>query len=221
MSVDFFLTRFRQRTNDELEIIVRTSDGTYSPEAVEAAVQILAERKNAGVVLTTSSPGAEILEKKNTEKSKHIHPFNPLPYLKSFGLNDLLTLLSVGMFLQAIAQLSRYYNYEPDLRLTKIIILVSLLVFSILLTHILYKKDHKKANNYLGRCIQDTFLFMAMSIYISLYDAIANQGGYYPYFEDGESLLAFVIGMFFISLIFEGLVSLFKFVFRFLKWQIL
>lgn len=216
MEIDFFLSRFKSKTNKELEDIINATGG-YVPAAVEAAGEILKKRQVSGKFIEAPSPGAEILRKRKNSP----HPFDPMPYLKSFGKKDLFTILAVSMFIQAITQFSRYYNFEPDLNLPKNIITAALITLAMLLAHFFYKKDHNRSNNYLGRCINDTLMFLALSGHIVLYDVIANQGYFYPFFEDAGGVLAFTISFFFIALAFEGLVSLFKYIFKSSKWEIL
>ncbi|MCE7995442.1 MAG: hypothetical protein HEP71_25920 [Roseivirga sp.] len=221
MAVDFFLARFKNKADNELQAIVVDVD--YSADAKQAAKIILEERRVSGQVVErieeVKSPQSQSLIQPK-KKKRPVHPFNPTPYFKSLGFKDFLTILSVSTMMLAILLLARYFNYGPDLYIFIRIITVILMVFSFLLAHVLYKKDHNHSNNYIGRCINDIVLFSALTISITLYDLLVNNGSP-PFFENLIDVFGFILVFSFLALILEGIVSLFKYLFRFLKWEVL
>jgi hypothetical protein len=83
----------------------------------------------------------------------------------------------------------------------------------------LYRKDHGKSNNYLGRCLSDLGFFFVFAILITVYHSLTADS-LSPLFRDSESLIGMTLAFSLLFMAIEGIISLFKYLFRFLKWQI-
>lgn len=223
MAVDFFLARFKSKTIIELKTIIEGDD--YTPAAKEAAQIILKERAALGPLDETvdevKSPSALPPPIPSIPETKMgIHPFNPMAYLRSWGKKDLMTHLCIGILWLAIYEFMLYYSNEPAIYPVVRNIGITLFGLTIILNSALYRRDHGKSNNYFGRCLSDSafslvFLILTL-IYHSLIRDIPN-----PLVGDPGDFLGLPLGLFILFMMVESIVSLFKYLFGFLKWQIL
>ncbi len=223
MSVGFFLTRFKHRTDQELQTIIDGED--FAVDAKEAARIILKEREASGLVIepveeTKSPPPLPSLPPPLPSEKMGIHPFNGMIYLRSWTVKDLITHLTIGIAWLAIYQLLIYYNNEPEIfpivRNTGLALYFTTIVFN----HVLYRKDHGRSNNYLGRCMSDLAFFITFIISDLFFNTLfRNNVGTLSITE--ENLIQVMVGLCIIFMAVEAVIALLKYLLRLLKWEIL
>ncbi|GAB5525562.1 MAG: hypothetical protein Roseis2KO_34340 [Roseivirga sp.] len=223
MSVGFFLTRFKHRTDQELQTIIDGED--FAVDAKKAAQIILDEREASGVVVAPvekvkSPPPLPKISLTAPPEKKNVHPFDPRPFVKSYGKKDLLSLLSLSMTMLVFARINDYYRSEDQITGTINTITTSMVFLLCLVNNIFFKKDHQTSNTFLGRCFNDVLLMSSFIIMTTLYEFIENGVLSASLISSFTDLTMVIISLIIISLLFEAIVSLFQFLFSFLKWRL-
>lgn len=224
METDFFLSRFQFKTDNELQEILNGGD-SYTIAAKQAAGKILEDRKalransqeHEKVTIPLKNSATENIRK---PQKMGIHPFDPTPYLRSWGLKDLITHLSIGTTWLAIFELMIYYSSEPLIYSIIKVISIGLYLATLVINHVLYRKDHDKSNNYFGRCLSDLGSLVIFGILVTIYHALMSDS-FNPLISNPEDMIALALSFFLIFMGIEAIISLFKYLFRFLKWRIL
>jgi hypothetical protein len=88
--------------------------------------------------------------------------------LRSLSYRDFLTSVALGLLLHAFFEVLAYYSSEELFEHRTSSIRMTLFVLFLALNHIVYKSEHKRSNNFIGRVIHDL-------IFIAIY-AIINVG---------------------------------------------
>ena len=186
----------------------------YEPPALEAAKFIINQRAHGLIQGPISIP--------NTNTSSQRKPVSQNPFktqfFKTFSFRDIYSAIMVALLYLAINKLLDYYNDEEwleDKWYSKEIIY---LMLSIPLLHIFYKKEHRRSNDFIGRCIH-MYLFMVSFIVLkSARDFILYQSIDSVFQGALLFFVPFVLGVvaIFVELFFSGIKGLFYL----FKWRI-
>lgn len=142
--------------------------------------------------------------------------FDKEPFFRALSYRDFLTSFALAIFLMAFLQILLYYSIEDWIRDYFVSIrMVSFLLVG-LMNHMIYKIEHRRANNFVGRIVHD-FIFIIM------FFLLGNLRTYILYgtISDVENGALPLIGVVMLVLIFEFSVAILKRLLRLFKWQIL
>jgi hypothetical protein len=163
------IKKFQEKTKIELERIVSSEKHTL--KAKEAAKYLL--KNNSFRLNEVIAKSKEYRNTKNETKSinKSVSPFNLNLFIKTISYREFLSLISSILLLICFILLRDFYSdYDFISSLYNPFLFILILSSSAFLNHIVYKFEHKRNNNYLGRVITDVAFFIFYSIFLLLYD---------------------------------------------------
>lgn len=213
MKVDYYINLFQHKTNLELVDIMEESDKTGARQAV---IILLNRREENEEQILGPSPGFELIHRTGRKSVNLKASLNPLPFFKSYGLKDFLSVSSLCMTILALSQLNVYYASEDQIHPVLRPISISLYLVLLLLNHIFHKIDHKKTNTFIGRGINDLIFLIMLAMLSSLHELFTKDR---ISVIDGLDL-QIVVSLIIMILIFESVISLIKYLFQRLNWQL-
>jgi hypothetical protein len=137
--------------------------------------------------------------------------FSIYRFKRALSWRDFATSISLALFVMAIQQTSIYYEFVDWYFLVVPFFLLAIF------NHVIYRAEHGRSNNFIGRVLHGVLFAMCYFILFRLNDVILNDG-------DGFDLKDFIAGpiaFFFIMMIFECFVAVLKRVLMLFRWQIL
>ncbi|WPR75758.1 hypothetical protein [Algoriphagus sp. NG3] len=185
---DYFLTRFQKKTRVELQRIVDNQEH-YRPEAVLAATKLL-NKNLSEQVLPVLAEAAYPTKEKKTEVDWLSLSFDYRPFFRTLSYREFLTSISIALFGLAIIGIINYYSDERFFKDAHSTWKWYTILFVFLANHIIYKHEHKRSNNFLGRSINDLFLLVSLLLLTISYKFII--GGTYD-FRIGNGFLGIII----------------------------
>lgn len=216
---DYFKNRFKSKSKQELQKIIDNKKG-YRIEAVNAAISILDKRKYS------DAPNIEVEEHKekyinqDTDSQPMVYGLNPRPFIRTFSYRDILTSFSLALLLWSFIELINYYSDERLIRdiygKLKLIGVASIVIAN----HIVYKIEHGRSNNFIGRSIHVMMFVLIVTIMIPVYKLLTESSYSFTF---NLNLWDLFFTLFFMSafiVLFETLLTLFKALLNLFKWQI-
>ena len=144
--------------------------------------------------------------------------FNARLFIRTLSYRDFLTPLSLGLLLLAMFQIVGYYGGEHWVENNILLIRSTLMASMIFLNHIVYRLEHRRPNNYIGRSIHTSiFLICFVSLYQLYFFLIglSHFGGMDP------GIIGMLLMLVVFVMLFELIVALVKRILNLFKWQIL
>ena len=174
---DYFLTKFQRKTRIELQRIV-DNQGHYRPEAVLAATKLL-NKKLSEQDLPILDEAAYPTREEKSKVDRLSLSFDYRPFFRTLSYREFLTSISIALFGLAIIGIINYYSDERFFEDAHSIWKWYTILFVFLANHIIYKHEHKRSNNFLGRSINDLFLLVSLVLLTISYKFIT--GGTYDF----------------------------------------
>ncbi|MDQ3190224.1 MAG: hypothetical protein M3Q58_01375 [Bacteroidota bacterium] len=212
----YFLGIYKDKSQHELEKIVDTHSIQHV-DAVKAAFTLLDEKfniSNREVVLAPNKyPNLyeqfiDLLIKGYKKISKS--------YFITFSWREITTAIALALLFMTITNIARYYGSEPWIEdYYRLIIYVNLFSLAIL-NHIIYKKEHRRRNFFMGRITQ---LYLTGILSVVFYE-IHNTLSGYPTILDSELLVRAFFFPLIASFVVEIGISLIRRTLLVFKWQI-
>ncbi|WP_373395879.1 hypothetical protein V8V91_14965 [Algoriphagus halophilus] len=215
---EYFLDKYQSKTKIELQRIVDNKEH-YQPDAVLAASKLLYLRLNEKLPQIL---GDSVNESKgeNIKVDRISLSFDYHPFFRTLSYREFLTSISIALFYLAVFEIIDYYSderfFEDSQGTWKWFTL--LLVF--LINHILYRFEHNRSNNLIGRSINDLFLLVSIFLIRSSYALIVDIS--YDFSVDasvmGVVLVLFILPFFIFA--FEIGVGILKYLLKIIRCQI-
>ena len=139
-------------------------------------------------------------------------------FLRSLSYRDFLTSVALGLLLHAFYEVLAYYSSEALFEHRASSIRMTLFVIFLALNHIVYKSEHKRSNNFIGRVIHD-LIFIAVYAIINVGHKLLI-GMQLSYSTTFLSALGIVIALIVAAIFFEFCVAIVKRLLMWIKWQI-
>lgn len=142
------------------------------------------------------------------------------PFLRELGYKDFVTSACLALLLLALAQIISYFSY--DLSSEGIWNSIKLTLFLLITpcNHIVYKIEHERSNNFMGRCVHD-LIFVVMVFTIKKIYSYILSGLFFQSVDDGLSIIFLLISLSVVVMLFEVVVAILKRILRRLRWEIL
>ncbi|MBT30832.1 MAG: hypothetical protein CMO01_14335 [Thalassobius sp.] len=209
---EFFLHKYKDYSLSQLnDIVVR--DKTYEASAVEAAKDLLKEKKEAyqsGLEVPVNPTYYKAVEIKDSDFTESL---NYKPYFRTYSYRDFTTAFSLANLCVAIYEFLIYCSDESILGNNRGLLIIVVYNIAVLLNHSTYKLEHKRSNNYIGRSIH-TITFTA----IFLTEMLLYR--YLVYSRVLDAGVVFYILLVFGVLFLEFIVSILKHILNLLKCPI-
>jgi hypothetical protein len=144
--------------------------------------------------------------------------FNPRPFVRSLSYREFLTSFSLALLLIGIQQT---VDYLADESTYLGFVYFPAAVFCVAANHIIYRLEHKKQNNFIGRSLHDSIFLL---IYGGLRAINTSIMGYRPSFSVSGiwGAIGILIGFVVSVMIFEIVIAVIKLLLLKLgRWQIL
>jgi len=230
---DHFLKSLRNKSEEELLYIIKHKEN-YQLAAVEAAAELLSlpkavkpdeencfPVKQVEIKHKISHTQAPLLERTLADKLND--SFNLSVFFNSHLSKNLITLVSLGLFFLFLINGYKLYRHETWMIENGNLLRLGTSMFILIINHILFKIDHKKSNNFIGRCISD-LIFIAFYFMLAKIHGILTNDNYS--FLPGEDLLLASLFLYFFSFTiviasYEVIIAIFKRLLRLVKWEIL
>ena len=167
---DYFLTKFQRKTRIELQRIV-DNQGHYRPEAILAATKLL-NKKLSEQDLPILDEAAYPTKEENSKVDRLSLNFDYRPFFRTLSYREFLTSISIALLALALIGIINYYSDERFLVDVHSTWRLYTILFVFIANHIIYKQEHKRSNNFLGRYINDLFLLVLMILLTVTYKFI-------------------------------------------------
>jgi hypothetical protein len=214
---DFYINKFKVKSDQELQKIV--DDSTfYDVDAVNAAIIILNNRKN------TSNPVIEKPKKILFENKSEVNDIKTSqrynPFIRSLSYREFLTSLCLALFFLAYSEILFYYSDERMLKgLIGVLHIIGFITL-VFINHIIYKLEHRRPNDFMGRSIIDVFFIITIILIKYTYTLLVEKGHSYTLNSNGIGAFVIIIFIVFLVLLFESIVSLLRIILKYVKCQI-
>ena len=207
----FFYNKFQYRPNRDLQYII-DNPNKFEFEAIQAANAILQER--------IENPQSDTYPSyKKVKRSISEEPTNIRPFFRSLSSRDFFTYFTLALLYLTVLNLLSFYSDESYVQNNLTDIKMWFFVGLLSLSHIMYKLEHKRSNNYLGRIFNDLFLVSIISVVQNIYWVITGNP------RNILDLLADIPGMvivlILIFLILEAAVGIVKRLLKLIRCEIL
>mgnify|MGYP006999182309 CR=1 FL=1 len=205
----YFLQKYQNKTRDELQRIV-ANKGQYQPAAVSAAIQLLNENREKQIQL----PQEKITEQVNVEDSNFgtlSLSFDYRPFFRALSYREFLTTIAMALLFQAFFEIIDYYSSERFFENTHKAWKGYGILVVFLANHILYRYEHRRSNNFIGRSLNDLLLIITLIFVRTTYEFILK--GTYSISIDGSG-----VGLFFMILAILMFIFAFEVGVAFLKY---
>jgi hypothetical protein len=144
--------------------------------------------------------------------------FTPRQFLRALSYRDFLTSITLGLLLHALFEVLDYYSSEELFEHTESLIRWILFILSLSLNHIVYRIEHRRSNNFIGRVIIDLIFAAGYTIIIVGHKLLIGlqldlDTTFINALATGFAILVSVI-------LFEICVVIIKRIFMLFKWQV-
>lgn len=208
---DYFLEKFKDKTNDELLNILNNKI-EYRHEAVDAAIKIYNDKNNTEIPYYKKED--VVTEHDQSLDSKR---FN---FIISITPQDIYTLVTISFGLLALYSVISLYEDEFFIKGNGGWIKNLALCFSFPVIHIFYKYDHQKSNSYIER-IQFDLIFLLILLGLEYLLTIFSDGFNFNSLNISFQTIGAMIGVFLFLFILEAVLEIIRKLFRVLRIGIL
>lgn len=215
---EYYLNKYQSKTKIELQRIVDNKDH-YQPEAVIAASKLLNHRLDDELPQILSD---SVNESKTASRNvdRFSLSFDYHPFFRTLSYREFLTSISIALFYLAVFEIIDYYSDEKYFEDSHVVWKWYTFVFVFLANHLMYRLEHRRSNNFIGRAINDLFLLIPIIIFKYCYTIIMDIS--YDFSVD-NSAIGVVLVVFFLPFFifgFEMGVGIVKFLLKKFRCQI-
>lgn len=143
------------------------------------------------------------------KETDYFQVINPKPFLRTFSYREVLSSFSLALIFFTVIKMLRYSGVEFSTIAVGFMTLTPLIF-----NHVLYKIEHRRSNNFIGRNLHD-YIFLVFILLISSLYTWYRESSYSPI--DVSLIVSFI----FMTFLFEGFLALLKRILNLMKWQIL
>ena len=157
--------------------------------------------------------------KKRPDRDLADQIFSTRNFARTLSYREFVTSLSLALFLLAIYSLMGYYSNEHWIENNELTIKWALFCVLIPVNHVLYRVEHRRPNNFIGRSLHDCIfllLFMALNalrLFLSGSSLSFGVGGV-------GSAIVFILMFIITVMFFEVVVAILKRGLKLLQWEI-
>lgn len=162
---EYFLNKYQSKTEIELQRIVDNKEH-YQPDAVVAAAKLLNLKLDEPQPLLLDDYESK---EKNTKGDKLSLSFDHTPFFRTLSYREFLTSCCLAISSLAIYEIIDYYSDERFFENTHGTWKWYIFLSVFLVNHIIYRFEHKRSNNLIGRSINDLFLLVSIVLIRSFY----------------------------------------------------
>lgn len=146
--------------------------------------------------------------------------FSTRNFVRTLSYREFVTSFSLALLLLASYSLLDYYSNEDWISNNESLIKRTLFCFLIPINHILYRDEHERPNNFIGRNFHD---YIFLLLFVSLYKLrLFLYGSSLSFNVEGiGSAIVFLLVFIIIVLLIELAVAILKRGLKLLQWQIL
>lgn len=141
-------------------------------------------------------------------------------FFRTISYRDGLTALTCCLLMEAFTQTSKYYSDETFFENWFTVIQITGFFLIVLANHVSYRFEHGRSNNFMGRALFDMFFLLSLSLTNFLYLRITDQNDLIGSADIGE-ILGGMLGVAIVIFGFEFLVSLLKYLLKYLRCPVL
>lgn len=155
---------------------------------------------------------------KTSEEPDLFISFSLRSFLRSFSYRDVLTSVALSLLLRALIDVLHYYAYEEFFENRIDTIIRVLFCLFLCLNHIVYKSEHRRPNNFIGRVALD--LIFIISYFVVMFIQNYLQGNVVTYESTVGGVIAIILAVFVLLVIFEICLAILKRLLNLLKWRL-
>jgi hypothetical protein len=132
--------------------------------------------------------------------------FDSVKFRRAFSYRDVLTSLSLALSFMAIGEILNYYSNEEVLEDIVGQLIMAFTIVPLILNHVIYRGEHKRSNNYIGRVMHSFMLLAFVWIIKTVQLFLAGES-----ISDriNDLILGWLL-LFFVLMLFEFLVAILK-----------
>jgi hypothetical protein len=141
-------------------------------------------------------------------------------FVRTLSHRDILTSISLALLLLAIRETIDYYSLDDWINAKSNLLMGIFTLIVIPINHILYKIEHKRSNNFIGRVLHDCMFLLSFAAIGRLKQFLAGSG-FAISFENIGSFFFTTISLLFFIVLYEVVIAFFKRLLKLLRWRIL
>jgi hypothetical protein len=145
--------------------------------------------------------------------------FNPKPFARTLSYRDFITSLSFALLFLAWHRILHYYSSENWMQSNEYFLRVGGLALLIPANHVLYRLEHRRSNNFIGRNFHDYIFLMLTAVVFKLHAYLF--GLVWSLQANTVSAIVSLNLAIFLILIFEAFLSLLKRLLNKVKWHVI
>jgi hypothetical protein len=145
--------------------------------------------------------------------------FSTKDFIRALSYRDFLTPFSLALLFIALREAIGYFSFVEWIDANSSLIIAAFMVLIALVNHIIYKIEHNRPNNFIGRCIQDIIFVFLVIIFLEIRTQIWNGMSVVEFNVGGVIGVTFGVAIF--VTLFELVVAFLKRCLNYFKWRIL
>lgn len=155
-------------------------------------------------------------EMKDTNEPDLFIFFNARPFIRALNYRDFLTSICLALVVASVSEVIQYYSSESffENRTASFINIFFLLVIP--LNHVVYKAEHKRSNNFIGRILHDLIFIGLFWIVKKIIAFDINN----IFAGDPLTFILFLLAMIILLVFFELGIAILKRLLNLFKWQV-
>jgi hypothetical protein len=141
-------------------------------------------------------------------------------FVRTLSYRDIWTSIALALLLSAINEIMDYYSLDDWINAKSNLLMGIFSLIVIAFNHILYKIEHKRSNNFIGRVLHDCVFLLCFAAIGRLNQFFAGSG-FSIGFENMGSFFFTTISVLFFIFAYEVLIAFFKRLLKLFRWRIL
>lgn len=196
----YFLDNYENKSKEDL-LGIMASQHVQHKDAARAAAKLLGEKYDVHT---------EIKKRRKTS-------FFSNKYIRAFSKREFMTIISMALLFAACFMIIHYFRHIEIISENTLLILILCFLLISVKSHVYYRREHKRSNEFLGRVIQSYMLIVVIAILTMFLrtNVWGEDIGVY-----GEEWLFLPFGLFIIVFCIEVFISFLKIIVNLFKWQI-
>lgn len=147
--------------------------------------------------------------------------FRVMPFFRALSYRDFFTSISIALSVVALQALVRFLSSEEWLDANMYSVNITMLLLMVPVNHILFRIEHKRQNNFIGRVLHDFILIAAYWLINKFYTYLVTDRFYIDLEEDTMVVFFIIIVFIFLVMTFEAVIALLKRLLNMFMWQVL
>lgn len=146
--------------------------------------------------------------------------FGTQAFFRTLSSREFATSLSLAVLFVALYRTIAYYSIEDWIQHKETILKLSVFSGVLLISHIIYRLEHRRQNNFAGRCLHDG-IFLFFTFGLLKIERYATGAQFEISANDVSSAATSIVALIILIVVFESAVALVRRIMAFFGWRAL